>query len=211
MTLRDYVAWHDDYERPGSRLHLRLLVVRDLLAAAFDELPDGPLRVISMCAGKGHDVVTVARRHRRGTDVVGRLVEKDPHNAAVARAAIAAAGLDGLEVLEADAGSSDAYAGACPADVVLVCGVLGNIGDREIEDTVRFLPRLCAPGARVVWTRDPRPAGIIDRIDGWLADAGFERQQLVVPPAPRFAAGSARLLGPAQPFQPGVRLFAFRR
>ena len=211
MTLRDYVAWHDDYDRPGSRLPLRLLVVRELLAAALDELPDGPLRVISMCAGQGHDVVAVARRHRRGRDVVGRLVENDPHNAAVARAAIAAAGLGGLEVVEGDAGSSDAYAGACPADIVLICGVLGNIVDAEIEATLRFLPRLCAPGAHVVWTRDPRPAGIIDRIGGWLLDAGFEPRQLVVPDAPRFGVGSARLVGPAQPFESGVRLFEFRR
>jgi hypothetical protein len=211
VTLRDYVAWHDDYERLGSRLHLRLLVVRDLLAAALDELPEGPLRVISMCAGQGHDLVTVARRHRRGRDLVGRLVEMDPHNAAVARAAIAAAHLSGLEVVEGDAGSSDAYAGACPADVVLVCGVLGNISDSEIEDTVRFLPRLCAPGARLVWTRDPRPAGIIERIEGWLADAGFERQQIVVPDAPPFAVGSARLIGAPRPFEAGVRLFDFSR
>jgi len=211
VTLRDYVAWHDDYERPGSRLHLRLLVVRDLLAAAFDELPDGPLRVISICAGQGHDVITVARRHRRGSALVGRLVEKDPHNAAVARAAIAAAGLDGLEVVEGDAGSSDAYAGACPADVILVCGVLGNISDHEIEGTLQFLPRLCAPDAHIVWTRNPRPAAIIDKIEGWLVDAGFEPQQLVVPDAPRFGVGTARLVGPPQPFEAGVRLFAFGR
>jgi hypothetical protein len=211
VTLRDYVAWHDDYERLGSRLHLRLLVVRDLLAAALDELPEGPLRVISMCAGQGHDVITVARRHHRGSALVGRLVENDPHNAAVARAAIAAAGLRGLEVVEDDAGLSDAYAGACPADLVLVCGVLGNIPDGEVEHTLRFLPRLCAPGARVVWTRDPRPAGIIDRIEGWLVDAGFEPQQLVVPDAPPFGVGSARLVGPAQPFEAGVRLFDFTR
>ena len=211
VTLRDYVAWHDDYGRLGSRLHLRLVVVRDLLAEALDELPDGPLRVISMCAGQGHDVVTVARRHRRGSDLLGRLVEHHPHNAAVARAAIAAAGLAGLEVIEGDAGSSDAYAGACPANVVLVCGVLGNISDGEIERTLRFLPRLCAPDAWVVWTRGPRPAGIIDKIEGWLVDVGFEPQRLVVPDAPPFGVGAARLVGPTQPFETGVRLFEFRR
>ncbi len=211
MTLRDYVAWHEDYERLGSRLHLRLVVVRDLLARALDELPEGPLRVISMCAGQGHDVVTVARRHRRGSDLVGRLVEQDPHNAAAARAAIAGASLGGLEVVEGDAGSSDAYAGACQADLVLVCGVLGNISDGEIETTLKFLPRLCAAGARVVWTRDPRPAGIIDKLQGWFVDAGFEPQDLVVPDSPPFGVGTARLVGDPQPFETGVRLFEFKR
>jgi hypothetical protein len=211
MALRDYVAWHDDYERPGSRLHLRLVVVRDLLAKALDELPEGPLRVISVCAGQGHDVVTVARRHRRGSDVVGRLVERDPHNAAIARAAIAGAGLGGLEVVEGDAGFSDVYAGACPADLVLVCGVLGNISDGEVERTLGFLPRLCAAGARVVWTRDPRPAGIIDKIAAWLVDAGFELQDLVVPDSPPFGVGTARFVGDPHPFETGVRLFEFSR
>jgi hypothetical protein len=211
MNLRDYVGWHDDYERLGSRLHLRLVVVRDLLAGALDELPDGPLRVISVCAGQGHDVISVARRHRRGSDLVGRLVERDPDNAAAARAAIGAAGLRGLEVLEADAGSSDAYAGACPADVVLVCGVLGNISDDEIELTLKFLPRLCATGAWVLWTRHPRPVGIIATIERWLIEAGFAPRALVVPDAPLFGVGAARLVGPAQPFQTGKRLFRFRR
>lgn len=207
MSLRDYVGWHDEYERLGSRLHLRLVVVRDLLAGALDKLPDGPLRVISVCAGQGHDVVSVARRHRRGGDLVGR----DPHNAAAARAAIAAAGLRKLEVLEADAGLSDAYVGACPADVVLVCGVLGNISDDEIEMTLKFLPRLCATGAWVLWTRGPRPVGIIAAIEGWLIEAGFEPRALVVPDAALFGVGAARLVGPAQPFQSGKRLFRFRR
>ena len=66
MALRDYAAWHDEYDRAGSPLHLRLLVVQDLIAAALDELPPGPIRVISMCAGQGRDLIGVARRHRRG-------------------------------------------------------------------------------------------------------------------------------------------------
>ena len=31
MALRDYAAWHDEYDRPGSPLHLRLLVVQNRL------------------------------------------------------------------------------------------------------------------------------------------------------------------------------------
>ena len=57
--MRDYLAWHDDYERPGSALHLRLLVVQELIASALDESASGRIRVISMCARQGHDIVTV--------------------------------------------------------------------------------------------------------------------------------------------------------
>ncbi len=211
MGLRDYVAWHNAYDRPGSRLHLRLLAVRDLLGHALDELPPGPIRVISLCAGQGHDVITVARRHRRGGDLTGRLVEQNPHNVRVARDAIAAAGLEGLEVVEEDAGLSDAYAGAGRADLLLICGVLGNIPDEEVERTIRFLPRLCAEGAWVIWTRHPRPEGVVERVEGRLADAGFERRALVLPNEVLFSAGASQLVGRPQPFEPGVQLFEFRR
>jgi hypothetical protein len=211
MALRDYKAWHDDYDRPGSSLHLRLLVVRDLVAEALDDAPPGPVRVLSMCAGEGRDLVTAAARHRRGPEVTGRLVELLPDNVAEARRRIAVAGLAGLEAVEADAGVSDAYAGAVPADLVLVCGVFGNIADGDIEATIAFLPRLCAPGARVVWTRKPNEPTILDRIDGWFAAAGFAPGPQVVDEARTFGVGSARLTGDPLPFEPGRLLFRFIR
>ncbi len=211
MARRDYQAWHDEYDRPGSRLHLRLLVVQDLIAQSLDDLAPGPVRMISMCAGQGRDVLTVARRHRRGGDITGRLVELDPGNVAVARAAIADAGLDGVEAVEADAGVSDAYLGAAPADLVLACGIFGNVPDADIETTVRFLPALCAPGAWVVWTRFPREDGLVDRIQGWFAAAGFAPQALVVPEALRFGVGAHRFEGTPAALEGATRLFTFRR
>jgi hypothetical protein len=211
MALRDYDAWHDAYDRPGSSLHLRLLVVQDLVAEALDAAPPGPVRVVSMCAGQGRDLVTAAARHRRGPDVTGRLVELLPENVADARRRIAAAGLDGLEVLEADAGVSDAYAGAAPADLVLACGIFGNVPDGDIEATVAFLPRLCAPSARVIWTRGPQDPMILDRIDGWFAAAGFAPGPQVVDKARSFGVGSARLVADPLPFEPGRLLFRFVR
>ena len=209
--MRDYLAWHDAYDRPGSRLHLRLLVVQDLIAAALDDLPPGPVRFVSMCAGQGRDVLTVARRHRRGGDLTGRLVELDSANAAAARAVIAAAGLTGIEVVEGDAGLSDAYLGAAPADLVLACGVFGNIRDADIRRTARFMPALCTPGAWVLWTRGPREDGVIERIQGWFADAGFEPTALVVPEDTYFGVGACRFTGTTAPLAAGRRLFTFTR
>jgi hypothetical protein len=209
--VRDYRAWHDAYDRPGSPLHLRLLVVHDLIAAALDDLPPGRIRFVSMCAGQGRDVLTVARRHRRGGDLTGRLVELDPANVAAARASIAAGGLAGIEVVEGDAGRSDAYLGAAPADLVLACGVFGNIADADIRATARFLPALCAPGAWVLWTRGPREDGVIECIQGWFADAGFEPMALVVPEGIHFGVGACRFTGTTAPLVAGRRLFTFTR
>jgi hypothetical protein len=209
--MRDWVAWHEHYDEPGSDLSLRMLVVQDQVARALDELPPGPVRVVSMCAGRGTDVLTVAHRHRRGGDLRGRLVEAAPDNVASARALVAQHALDGIEVVEADAGRSDAYEGAAPADLVLACGVFGNVPDDEVQRTVELLPMLCAPGARVIWTRHPREDGIVGTIADWFAAAGFEPLALVVPRGDLFGVGAARYTGTGAPFRPGVRFFEFVR
>ena len=52
-----------------------------------------------------------------------------------------------------DAGLVSSYVGAGPADVLLACGVFGNIPDGDLLRTVDALPGLLAPGGTVVWTR----------------------------------------------------------
>lgn len=209
MPLRDYHDWHDDYARPGSSLHRRLQVVIDLLGRAVDARPAGPVRVVSLCAGQGADVLTLAEQHPRGRDLTGRLVELDSRNAAAARERIAASGLTALEVIEADAGVSDAYAGAVPADLVVACGIFGNISHDDIERTIRFLPALCAPGAHVVWTRHPREEGVIERIESWLVESGFEPDALVIAEDLTYGVGAAHLTGAPTPFGAGEHLFTF--
>src|ERR1700733_14602858 len=43
--------------------------------------------------------------------------------------------------------------GFVPADIVLVCGIFGNISEDDIHNTVARLPALCGPNATVIWTR----------------------------------------------------------
>jgi hypothetical protein len=105
-----------------------------------------------MCAGDGRDLLGVLPGHSRRRDVHARLVELDPELAA--RGAARAASLSPhIDVVNADASVTSAYTGAVPADIVLVCGVFGNISDDDIAGTVAALPSLCAPGATVIWTR----------------------------------------------------------
>lgn len=209
MGLRDYVAWHDAYDRPGSGLQLRLLTVQELIASVLDEAPPGPVRVISMCAGQGRDLIGVARRHRRGGDLTGLLVEADPRNVAVARDAIGRAGLSGLTVQEGDAGTSDSYTDAIPADLLLAAGIFGNVSREDIRQTIRFLPALCAPGALVIWTRHPEPDGIMQTIENWFTEAGFRPQALIVPEGNLFGVGAGRLTGTPASFRQKEKMFTF--
>ena len=208
---KDWLAWHASYDEPGSALQRRLAVVQGHVSAALAACPPGPIRVVSMCAGQGRDLLGPLADHPRRDDVTARLVELDGRNVARARAAVSAAGLDGVEVVQGDASPTDAYEGAVPTDVVLACGVFGNVSDDDVRTTIDGLSMLCAVGATVVWTRHPREPSLLPAIDGWFRAAGFELVALDVDAeGRRFGVGMHRLAVEPAPFRQGIRLFTFR-
>ena len=184
-----------------------------MIRRALDELPPGPVRVVSLCAGQGADLLGAADGHPRARDLTGRLVELDPRNVERARPRIDELGLeDASRWSRATPSTSDAYAGAVPADLVLACGIFGNISDADIERTIRFLPSLCAPGAWVIWTRHPRDAELFERLPGLARrTSGLEPIELEVAEDQTFGVGANRLVGDPPPFEPGQHLFTFTR
>jgi hypothetical protein len=209
VAQRDWVEWHRDYDDPGSLLSRRLELVQRHLRAELDHAPAGDIRLISLCAGQGRDVIGVLAGHPRRDEVRARLVELDERNAAVARQAARAAGLDGVEMLRADAGITDACAGAVPAQIVVVCGILGNITVSDIQATVAALPSLCAPGALVLWTRHRRPPDLTPAIRSWFGQAGFREEAFEVSRDGFMSVGTHRLTGEPAALMPGQRLFTF--
>jgi hypothetical protein len=204
----DWRVWHDAYDDPQSPLSRRLRVVQARITALLDAAPLGPLGVISMCAGQGRDLIGVLRTHPRAPEVTARLVELDRHNAAVARRAVGEAGLPGVAVVVGDAGVTDAYAGMVPADIVLACGVFGNITDPDIERTIGCCTQLCAAGGSVVWTRRRSPPDLVPQICQWFRERDFELVWVSDPGLP-FGVGVHRFEGKPQPLTSGMRMFAF--
>ena len=209
MARRDWVEWHRDYDDPGSLLSRRLELVQGHLRTGLDRAPAGDVRLISLCAGQGRDVIGVLTGHPRRDDVRARLVERDERNVALARQAAQAAGLHGVEVLQADAGITDAYGGAVPAQIVVACGVFGNITGRDIQATVAALPSLCAPGALVLWTRHRVPPDLTPAIRSWFGEAGFREEAFDISDDGFMAVGAHRLTGQPAALMPGQRLFTF--
>jgi hypothetical protein len=198
MQGPDWVAWHRPYDDPSSPLSARLAVVQARIRSCLDALGPGPVRVLSLCGGEGRDLCGALAGDPRAAEVRGRLVELDPVLAATARAGLDRAGLGAVEVLEADAGLSDASLGAIPADLLLFCGVLGNVADDQLADCVAALPSLVRPGGYLVWTRHRRPPDRTGEVRRALAGAGITECSFDAPDPYVFTVGTGRRDGPAR-------------
>ena len=209
--LRDYVRWHDAYDDPDSPLSKRLRHVQSAIVAWLDRTPSD-VRILSVCAGQGHDILGVlqARPDDRAR-VSGALMELDPTNAAIARERIAALGVD-VTVAEVDAGTTSSYVGLVPADLVLLSGIMGNITPDDIERLIHTSRQFCAPGATVIWTRGAQSPDLGPDIRRWFADAGFDEIS-----CEEFIEGSAMRVGVDQlradpePLRPDEPIFTFYR
>ncbi|GAA2136709.1 hypothetical protein GCM10009844_03150 [Nocardioides koreensis] len=206
----DWSQWHDGYARPGSGLADRLAAVRDRIALHLDATAPDPVRVVSACAGDGRDLLGVLAGRADADRVSALLVEHDAALAARAREAAEALPAT-VEVRRDDAARSDVYTHAVPADLVLLCGIFGNVSDADVRATIEAAPELCAPGAEIVWTRHRHDPDLTPSIRRWFADAGFEELAFVAPEGEHWSVGAHRLVVEPRPLVPGRRWFTFFR
>jgi hypothetical protein len=204
----DWREWHDRYEVHDSSLGRRLRVVQEWIGLALDSAGSGELRVVSLCAGQARDLLGVLPEHPRRHDVRARLVELDERNAVIARRAANAHGLHRVEVVVGDAALTDHYRGMAPADLVLLCGVLGNITDEDVAAMVGYCTQLCAAGAALIWTRHRQRPDLVPQICRWLEAAGFEQRWLSDPDA-GYGVGVHRFARLPRPLASGQRMFTF--
>ena len=207
--MTDWQAWHEPYEVEGSYLSRRLALVQGRLREAIERCGPGPIRILSLCAGQGRDVLGVLTDHPRVEDITARLVELDDRSVAWARAYAAEHDLRGVEIVAGDASSTDAAEGAVPADIVLLCGIFGNISDEDIRHTVAAAPMLCAPGATVLWTRHRDLGDLTPTIRRWFIESGFDEVGFDQADDALFGVGSNHLVADPQRWRPGLRLFTF--
>ena len=103
---------------------------------------------------------------------------------------------------------TDRYADLAPADLVLLCGVLGNITDEDGERLLGHCTRLCRSGGTVVWTRNRKAPDLVPRICGWLEQRGFERLW-VSEPSITASVGAHRFTEEPRQLPSGQRMFEF--
>ncbi len=199
-----WTAWHGGYLDPRSSISRRLRVIQAEIDTWLDLTSPRPVTVLSVCAGDARDLLGVLADRHDAERVTATLVELDPSLAEEARSVAAAAGLTGVTVLRADAGDPVSYANVPRADLVLLCGVLGNIDDTDVERTIGTVRSWCADGARVIWTRARREPDLTPTIRTWFEDNGFEDVAYYAIPDSIAAVGVAELASTVEPGTPAT-------
>ena len=143
--------------------------------------------------------------------VTATLIEADARNATRATDHITRLDLSNIEVRCTDAGTSNAYLGAVPADLVLLCGIFGNIADDDVHRTITATPQLCNQNAWVIWTRHRRDPDLTPRIRQWFREHGFEEEHFAAPDHAIYSVGVHRFAGDGSPLHAAQHLFTFIR
>src|ERR1051325_3964951 len=143
--------WYQHYDTLPS-LRDRLRLVRELVVESLNDCPPGPIRIVSVCAGDGRDLVGAIVDHPRRDDITAWLLDSHAGSIARGRAAAEAAGLGKqFQFLEADASVAANYVGKVPADVLLLSGFLGHLRHEDIPRLIGSLSMLCQPGGATIW------------------------------------------------------------
>jgi hypothetical protein len=204
----DWYDWHAGYANPHGSLSRRLAWVQDQIRAALDRAPAGPLRAVSLCAGQGRDLIGALAGHPRAADVTARLVELDPRNTEVAARLAAEAALPNVQVVTGDASLTSQYADLAPADIVLACGLFGNLTDADVEATIGYCAQLCAQDGTVIWTRGRWEPDLVPQICAWFEERDFERSWLSALDYAQ-GVGAHRRTAPPLPLDSDATMFTF--
>jgi hypothetical protein len=190
----------------------RLAAVERHLGDGLDLAPDGPVRIASMCAGDGRDVLGVVESHPRRGDVVAWLVELDGNSVAAGAVHARRTGLEHrVNFLHADATSFATYRNIAPADVLLVCGVWGHVPLEERASLVRACGMLCRSGGVVIWTRGVRRGTArFEAIRQLFAGPTWEEVCVTITPDAKWAVATHRNMGPASALPVGGQIFQFQ-
>lgn len=211
-AVRDWVKWHHAYDEPGSSLARRLGVVRQRIDEALTMVGCDSSRVLSLCSGDGRDLIPVLARLPSDRTPLAILVEKTEGLAEAAKARALSAGLSRVSIVLGDAGDPAVFIDHLPVNLLLLCGIFGNISTEDIKTTIASVPSLLAPGGFVIWTRGNQEPDLRERIRQWFVEAGLDEVSFDGHPEP-FGVGVSRRIEPRPAVEATLRprLFTFVR
>ncbi len=97
--------------------------------------------------------------------------------------------------LPADAGLTDSYPGAVPADLILISGPFAHLSVDDLERTIGALDQLCATSATVVWSTYGSAMNVLDVVQNAFTTAGFSKTAEVADPDGEYLVAAHRFDG----------------
>lgn len=88
-------------------------------------------------------------------------------------------------------------------ELLLCCGVLGNISEEDIHRTIESWSMFCAPNAIVIWTRGHSEPDLRNPMQQWVREAGFEELSFDGMDD-EFGVGVAKMICDPKPYQSGI-------
>jgi len=198
------------YARSGYRQ--RLAAVERHLREAIDRAASGKLRILSICAGDGRDVLGAVATHPRRSDVFAWLLEADYYSVESGIEQARLAGLkDSVRFLHADATVFASYLDIAPADILLLCGVWGHVPPDERQAVVNACRALARPEGAVIWTRGvKRGMWRFAEICDYFEPSDWELTRSTVTPDARWAIATHQLVASAAELPTAGRIFNFQ-
>jgi hypothetical protein len=212
MGLGVWNSWPDQAYQ-SDRYQRRLSAVQEHLAECLDNAPRGSVRVVSICAGDGRDVIGVLGSHRRRQDVAAWLVETSRQSVASGVRQAARAGLENtVHFLNVDATVFETYNNIAPSDILLLCGVWGHVPSGERGQLVRAMTALSKPGGTLIWTRGvSRGLGRLHEVQSLFTVSGWAAARVTLTSDKKWAVVTHRHDGRPQELPASGRLFHFQR
>lgn len=212
MNPIDWNHWYKDYETSPS-LRVRLKLVSEQIALMLHECPPGPIKILSLCAGDGRDVLSALHQHPRQADVSATLVDNHPESLARGREMAAQHNLSAqTNFIAADAGLAQTYEGIGHADLVLLSGFLGHLRHEDALKLISRLPMLAKNGGSVIWSRHillHDGAEQVTRLRREFRKHHFEEIHFDTTAEDGFAIGRVRFLGRSTPLDVTQKFFDF--
>jgi hypothetical protein len=205
--MTDWTEWHAHYDADTS-LSRRLRVVQDRLRELFHASAP-PRSVLALCAGEGRDLIPVLADLPAAQRPVATLVELDAHLADNAQRHALDAGVS-VNVIVGDAGSPQTWASVPPVDLLMLCGIFGNVSLDDVQATIREVPGLLNDGGHVIWTRGyfDEEADVRPQVRQWFTDAGLNETSFDAEPT-GYGVGVNAFSGRTQPVTLPDPLFTF--
>ncbi|MNR04651.1 hypothetical protein D3C85_1206300 [compost metagenome] len=137
------------------------------------------------------------------------LVEIDERLVQECKHTVSDRGLQNVTVVKGDASLLRTYRDVIPADLILLCGIFGNIANEDILNTIESLAQLSKQGTRVVWTRNLRDPKVVPMIRHSFTANDFKEVDYRTTSDDSYAIGIYEFYGLSQRLKDDIQLFTF--